>query len=126
MSDTPNFNLPADAMARIAETQARYDAERKARFEKQIADALAATEVPPTRQVKETVTIRTAADASHEDVITAVTEVYEGFFAGSDEQIDWHAFFDRLERYGFCVETIDSPAARKVQRYVRRLRDEEQ
>lgn len=124
MSDIPNFNLPADAMARIAETQARYDAERKARFEKQIADALAATEVPPTRQVKETVTIRTAADAAQCDVIKAAEEVFDGFFV-NDEQIDWDAFFDRLEQYGFCVETIDSPAARKIQRFVRRIRDEE-
>jgi len=43
----------------------------------------------------------------------------------TEQMIDWQAFFDRLEQYGYAVETTDSPAARKVQRYVRRLRDEQ-
>lgn len=124
MSDTPNFDLPADAMARIAETQARYEAERRARFEQQLAAALANSDVSQQPATIETVIIRTASDASHCDVIKAAEEVFDGFF-DNDEQIDWQDFFDRLERYGYAVETTDSPAARKVQRYVRRLRAEQ-
>jgi len=122
MSDTPIIVIPADAAARIAETQARYEAERQARFEQQLAAALANSDVSQQPATRETVIIRTASDASHCDVIKAAEEVFDGFF-DNDEQIDWQNFFDRLERYGYAVETTDSPAARKVQRIVRRLRD---
>ena len=122
--DSKSFDLPIDAMTRIAETQARYEAGRRAHFEQQLAAALANSDVTQQPTATQTIIIRSAADAAQCDVIKAAEEVFDGFFA-NDEQIDWQAFFDRLERYGFIVETTDSPAARKIQRHVRRLRDEQ-
>ena len=122
MTDTPMIVIPADAAARIAETmQRKYDEALTAmqqRAAESIASGITSTEQKPT------VIIRSASDASHCDVMIAVSDVFYGFYE-NEPQIDWQDFFDRLERYGYAVETTDSPAARKVQRYVRRLRAEQ-
>lgn len=115
--------IPDDAAARIRATVQRKQDEMHEALRKSAAERIASgITVSDPKQV---VVIRTASDAHRTEVATAASDVYYGFFDG-EQKIDWQSFFDRLEQYGFCVETIDSLAARKVQRYVRRLRDEEQ
>ena len=123
MSSLPMIVIPDDAAARIRATVQRKQDEMHEALRKSAAERIASgiTLSDP----KQVVVIRTASDASRTEVAIAASDVFYGFFDG-EQKIDWQSFFDRLEQYGFSVETIDSPAARKVQRYVRRLRDEEQ
>lgn len=67
-------------------------------------------------------TITTAEDVTPE-ALSAAEEVFDGWF-DNDEPIDWYAFADRLEAYGYSLPTMDCPAIKKIQRYVRRLRND--
>lgn len=65
-----------------------------------------------------------------EDVLTQAEKVFEDWF-DNDEPIDWETFIDRLadpKGYGnagkFDFKHYDSPAIRKIQRHVRKYRDE--
>lgn len=122
MSDLPMIVIPDDAAARIRATIQRKQDEMREALRQSAAERIASgiTLSDP----KQVVVIRTASDARRTEVATAASDVYFGFFDG-EQKIDWQAFFDRLEQYGYAVETTDSPAARKIQRYVRRLRDEQ-
>jgi hypothetical protein len=62
--------------------------------------------------------ISAAADVTPATIQTAI-DVFEGFF-DHDEPIDWFSFFDRLEAWGWCVTDVLSPAAKKIQREVRK------
>jgi len=64
-----------------------------------------------------TTIIQTALDVTAE-CLTAAEEVFEGWF-DDDEPIDWHAFADRLDEYGWSLKDIDCPALSKIQRHVR-------
>lgn len=48
--------------------------------------------------------------------------VFEGWF-DNDEPIDWDSFWDRLDTHGWSVITTDCPAARKIQRHIRRFKE---
>ena len=122
MTNLPMIVIPDDAAARIRATVQRkqdemHEALRKS-AEERIASGITVSDP------KQVVVIRTASDARRTEVETAACDVYYGFFDG-EQKIDWYAFFDRLEQYGYSVETTESPAARKIQRFVRRIRDEE-
>jgi hypothetical protein len=75
------------------------------------------------RPMTEPTTIREAGDVTPE-CLTAAEEVFEGFFDNDGEPIDWYSFFDRLERYGYCSNEVDNPAVRKIQRHIRKFRQD--
>ena len=50
-------------------------------------------------------------------------DVYTGWFA-NDDQIDWESFWDKLEKYGFAVANLDCGATRKIQRHIRKFKNE--
>lgn len=69
-----------------------------------------------------TVEIQSAADVTAE-CLSAAEDVFTGWFDHGTGPIDWHDFWDRLERnHGWCITEVDSPAAIKIQRHVRRYR----
>jgi hypothetical protein len=57
------------------------------------------------------------------ECLVAAEEVYEGFFS-HDDQIDWESFWDRLEKWGYEVGSLDCGATRKIQRHIRKFRNE--
>jgi|688.fasta_scaffold151575_6 hypothetical protein len=57
------------------------------------------------------------------DVLRFAEDIYEGWFS-NDDQIDWEPFWDRLEKYGFAVASLDCGATRKIQRHIRKFRSE--
>jgi len=70
-------------------------------------------------------------DDVNDDVLAMAREVLDGWFA-SESRIDWEYFIDRLAELGysqcdppFDIESYDSPAVRKIQRYIQRIRAEE-
>lgn len=66
--------------------------------------------------------ISEAADVT-EATLKAAEDVFEGWFDNDGEPIDWYAFWDRLEAYGWTVLVTDSAAARKIQRHIRKFRE---
>lgn len=73
--------------------------------------------------------VRTAEDVTGE-ILQDAEAVYDGWFA-EEARVDWEAFIDRLsDNYGpqgkppYEFLDYDSPAVRKVQKYVRALRRE--
>ena len=54
--------------------------------------------------------------------IELVESLYDDWYA-NEERIDWWGFFDKLDELGYCVTQIDSPAAKKIQRMVRALKN---
>lgn len=54
--------------------------------------------------------------------LSAAEDIYEGFYDNDGEPIDWVSFLDRLEAWGYCANELDSPAVRKIQRHIRKLR----
>lgn len=66
-----------------------------------------------------------SAEEVTEDVLRDAEHIYDSFYTGSGA-IDWEEFIDRMakisERYDF--EEYDSPAVRKIQRHVRRIKRE--
>ena len=111
------FSIPADVMARIQETS-----ERNTKLITEALEAHTQSIINHINTPTETVTIRTTADVTDE-VAEVVADIYEGFYA-NDSRIDWDGFYDRLEKWGYCLETADSPAAWKIRRIVRNLRAE--
>ncbi len=111
----PAFELPQSVLAGIQATMNRKAEEAKAMIGKTNSEQ---TISRPTN----TIEIRTASDVT-EAVTNAAEEVFDGFFS-TDDRIDWHGFFDRLEQYGFSVDSVDSPAANKVKRIVRQLKSD--
>lgn len=51
----------------------------------------------------------------------AIEDVFDGWFADVP-RIDWEDFFDRLDRYGYTFEELDSPVERRIRAIVRELR----
>lgn len=49
--------------------------------------------------------------------------VFEGWFDYDNEPIDWWQFWDRLEKFGYTITDVASPAARKIQRHIRNWRN---
>jgi hypothetical protein len=51
-------------------------------------------------------------------------ELYDDWF-DSDEPIDWWLFYDRLESmFGWSITQTDSPASKKIQRHVRKYKNQ--
>jgi hypothetical protein len=119
MSSLPIIVIPDDVAARIAETDARKQREYEQMMQQQAEQA--ATQPKPVI-VSEPVRLDLADDIS-DAVISAVTDLFDTYYADDDQPIDWSSFWDRLERSGFTITQSDSPAAMKIQRIVRRLRD---
>jgi hypothetical protein len=69
-------------------------------------------------------TIISTADDVNEACLRAAEEVFEGFFDHDGEPIDWWSFWDRLEAYGWTVMETDTPATKKIQKHIRRFRQE--
>jgi hypothetical protein len=116
---TPIIVIPADAAARIAETHARKQREYEQMMQQQ-AEQTSTQPEPVT--VSEPVRLHLADDIN-DAAISAVTDLFDTYHADDDQPIDWSSFWDRLERLGFTITQTDSPAAMKIQRIVRRLRD---
>lgn len=73
--------------------------------------------------------LREAADVT-EKHLDAAEKVFDDWFS-DDDQIDWERFIDKLadpNGYGnagkFDFDVYDNPAIRKIQRHVRKYRDE--
>jgi len=113
------FSLPADAMAKVNETHERKKREYEEMLQ-QIAERAASR--PERVAVAEPVGLHLADDVG-EAATSAVTELFDTYYADDDQPIDWDSFWDRLERTGFVITQGDSPAAMKIRRIVRRLRD---
>lgn len=75
------------------------------------------------RTMTDAIIIKEAGDVTA-DVLKTAEEVYEGFFDTDGEPIDWVAFLDRLEAWGYCANELDSPAVRKIQRHIRKHRQD--
>lgn len=69
--------------------------------------------------------ISAASDVT-EECLAASGELFLMWYDNDDDEpIDWESFFDRLESYyGWSVLQFDSPAANKVKRHVRKMRQE--
>lgn len=63
--------------------------------------------------------IHAASDVTSE-CLSAAETIHDGYYI--DQRVDWLSFWDRLEEYGWSIIDMDSPAAAKIQRHVRRLR----
>lgn len=111
---TPQIEIPADVMARVADTHARKTAEAERQMQL-AADHESATD---STHIVRWVTLNTADDVTDE-VLLAAIQVFEMWFDHDDERIDWDSFWDRLNKFGFDVMKADSSAARKIQRAVR-------
>ena len=107
------INIPAEALAKVAETHARKTEEAQ----KMIADSLA-KEVERRRVVGFFITVEHYDDLN-EDHLVAACALADDYF-DDDDQIDWSAFFDRLDEiYRLCVRHDHCGAARRIQRAVR-------
>lgn len=71
--------------------------------------------------MSESVNIVEASDIT-DICIELVGSLYDDWYA-NEETIDWWGFFDKLDELGYCVTKIDSPAAKKIQRMVRALKN---
>lgn len=69
------------------------------------------------------VAITTTADITAE-CLEAVEEIYDGFYS-NDDSIDWWSFLDRLEAWGYCAQTVDSPAVNKIKRHISKIRNQQ-
>jgi hypothetical protein len=72
--------------------------------------------------MSEAITIQDAGEVTF-DCLCAAEDIYEGWFS-NDDQIDWEPFWDRLEKYGFAVASLDCGATRKIQRHIRKFKSE--
>lgn len=63
--------------------------------------------------------LKSAKDVTDKDLGIAL-EVWQSWFSQED-RIDWEDFIDRMAKYGerYDFEEYDSPAIRKIQRYIR-------
>ena len=75
------------------------------------------------RRMTDAIIIKEVEDVTPE-CLTAAEEVFEGFFDSDGEPIDWTSFLDRLEAWGYCANELDSPAIRKIQRHIRKFRQD--
>jgi hypothetical protein len=75
------------------------------------------------RMETDPITIQEASDVTPE-CLTACEDVFDGWFDHEGEPIDWFAFYDRLESYGWSLANMDCPATRKIQRHIRKLRNQ--
>ena len=55
-----------------------------------------------------------------DELLEAAEGIHDGWYA--DGPVDWDTFWDRLDQWGFPIEDLDSPEARKIQRFVRGLK----
>lgn len=67
-------------------------------------------------------TINQASDVT-ENCLRDAEAIFEGWF-DNDDTIDWDSFWDRLDGYGWSVETTDCPASKKIQRHIRKFKDQ--
>ena len=72
--------------------------------------------------MSEPITINEATDVSF-DCLCAAEDIYDGWFS-NDERIDWDSFWDKLDKYGFSVASLDCGATKKIQRHIRKLKNE--
>jgi hypothetical protein len=72
----------------------------------------------------EPINIKQAEDVTPE-CLKAAEEVFEGFFDYDGQSIEWDSFWDRLEKWGYCVSDLYCPAANKIQRHIRKHRSAE-
>jgi hypothetical protein len=70
----------------------------------------------------EPTTIITASDVTPE-CLQAAEEIFDGFFSPT-ENIDWWSFLDRLEAWGWCSPTVDSPAINKIKRHINKIKNQ--
>jgi hypothetical protein len=67
--------------------------------------------------------IREASDVTPECLETCEA-IFDDWF-DNDEPIDWWNFYDRLEAQGWCITDTDCPASRKIQRHIRKHRNQQ-
>lgn len=114
-----NIRIPADALARVnatlqrkkeeAETQQRHTHHEGALRERPLSPII----------------IREAADLT-EEMLPAISDLTDDLCPDPDQRVDWEQFVDYLERWeNIVVADLDCPAFRKLQRIVRRLREQE-
>ncbi len=110
---TPQIVIPADVMARVANTHARKTAEAQQMIDESLRSAVERRQV-----LGFFMTIELADDLTDEQ-IAAACALADDYF-GDDDRIDWSAFFDKLDDvYRLCVASDDCGAAQRIQRAVR-------
>ena len=73
--------------------------------------------------------ITVASDVT-EEILELASGVSDDWFGNTDEPVDWESFWDRLDRTEIpstgreidMGSEFDTPAMRKIQKYVRRIR----
>jgi hypothetical protein len=116
MSD---LHIPADALAAINATSQRKKEEAEAQHQQRSPQEGALRWRPRTPII-----IREAADLT-EEMLPAISELTDDLCPDPDQRVDWEQFADYLERWeNIVVADLDCPAFRKLQRIVRRLREQ--
>ena len=114
-----NIRIPADALARVTATLQRKQEEAETQ-QRQTHPEGALRERPLSPII-----IREAADLTDE-MLPAISDLTDDLCPDPDERVDWEQFVDYLERWeNIVVADLDCPAFRKLQRIVRRLREQE-
>ncbi|NDC18665.1 MAG: hypothetical protein EBZ87_00130 [Microbacteriaceae bacterium] len=119
------INISPEEMAGANATFLR----QKAEAERAWAERLARLQPKPEGALRERplspIIIREAADLTDE-MLPAISDLTDDLCPDPDERVDWEQFVDYLERWeNIVVADLDCPAFRKLQRIVRRLREQE-
>lgn len=115
-----NIRIPAEVMAAVNATAHRKTEEAQAQQRQRPTEPEGALRERPLSPI----IIREAADLT-EAMLPAITELVDDLCPDPDERVDWERFADYLERWeNIVVADLDCPAFRKLQRIVRRLREQ--
>jgi len=115
-----NIRIPAEVMAAVNATAQRKTEEAQAQQRQRQTEPEGALRERPLSPI----IIREAADLT-EQMLPAITELVDDLCPDPDERVDWEQFVDYLERWeNIVVADLDCPALHKLQRIVRRLREQ--
>jgi len=115
-----SIHIPADALAAINATFQRKKQEAEAQQRQPQPRPAGALRERPLSPI----IIREAADLT-EEMLPAISELTDDLCPDPDERVDWEQFVDYLERWeNIVVADLDCPAFRKLQRIVRKLREQ--
>lgn len=71
------------------------------------------------------ITVREASDITA-SMLPMLTELVDDYYPNPDEKVEWDTFADILERdYNIVIPDFGCPAFRKIQRIVRKLREQD-
>lgn len=111
------IHIPPEMLASVRATSDRHDA---AATTQQSLAVLKLADQPKGIEFNDV--IERAEDVKV-DHLHAATQLFEDYFA-EDEYLDWTDFFDKLaSAHCLYVATDDCPAAIKLQRHIRQVRD---